>query len=469
MERPKVAGRDMPPRHVRGRDLKRDERIVEVAKERRESKKASASRRIPMDPAIPSWRRGLYTAANFFLAAHDVDRMVEANIAAEARTKEHNETQNDNPGAIVEFQANAAGKNASTDEAIREALKEVDQKARKGAGWRVADQFRKAILYRQMFQNARMLKARHLWEHAQFNIINNTSNYTYMTSQWSSHETQTGSVSDRGTRSDATFMPVRGNRYQLVCRNVALDPMQISVSRGFFLRKLEEKAPAFYARLMEFGWAPLTEPLPDARSTWVNEFYAILPTVRWDEPHPIIRIRGVDIPLNATIINEALEVPEVSNGEYEAKLREMDLGWLREILIEHAHRYQVYWATVEGLTSIDWAPDAKRWLHLVTRRILSSGKHTDVTFPRALVVECAIKGIELNVGAHIISKWKIIYRGNKKAFFLPGLVTALCKQGSTSRNKKRRTGQASNSHVAAEAEEEGGDEGADDDTVPTQS
>uniref|UniRef100_M1DYT6 Uncharacterized protein n=1 Tax=Solanum tuberosum TaxID=4113 RepID=M1DYT6_SOLTU len=118
MGRPKVAGRDRPPRQVRARDFKKDEKIAELAKERRESKKASASRKIPIDPAIPSWRRKLYTTANSFLAAHDVDRMVEANIAAEARTKEHNETQNDNLGAIVEFQTNATGNNAPIDEVI---------------------------------------------------------------------------------------------------------------------------------------------------------------------------------------------------------------------------------------------------------------------------------------------------------------------------------------------------------------
>ncbi|KAH0689056.1 hypothetical protein KY290_017154 [Solanum tuberosum] len=75
-----------------------------------------------------------------------------------------------------------------------------------------------------------------------------------------------------------------------------------------------------------------------------------------------------------------LELPEVLNVEYEAKLREMDT------LIEPARWDQVYWATVEGITSSDWSPDAKRWLHLETRRIRPSDNRTDVTFPRAMVV-----------------------------------------------------------------------------------
>jgi len=112
----------------------------------------------------------------------------------------------------------------------------------------------------------------------------------------------------------------------------------------------------------------------------------------------LVTISIIYIPLNAIAINESLEVSEVSNAEYEAYLREMDLEWLRDTLVEPARRDQVYWDTAEGITSTDWSPDAKRWLDLVTRRIHPSGNRTDVTFPWLLVVACAIYGNELNVG-----------------------------------------------------------------------
>lgn len=47
-----------------------------------------------------------------------------------------------------------------------------------------------------------------------------------------------------------------------------------------------------------------------------------------------------------------------------------------------------------GLTSVDWSPNGKWWLNLVFRRIHSSRNRTNFTFPRALVVVCALQGIQ---------------------------------------------------------------------------
>lgn len=67
---------------------------------------------------------------------------------------------------------------------------------------------------------------------------------------------------------------------------------------------------------------------------------------------------------------------------------------------------EVYWAIVDGTTIEGLLPDAKRWIHLVSRRLRPSGNHTYVIFPRALVLAYAIHVISLNIGVQIISECK---------------------------------------------------------------
>ena len=85
MARPNVEGRDMLSRQVRAWDFKRDKKIAELAKKRKENKKTSSSKTVPIDPTIPSWKCGVYTAINFLMAAQNLDRMIADNIAAEAK------------------------------------------------------------------------------------------------------------------------------------------------------------------------------------------------------------------------------------------------------------------------------------------------------------------------------------------------------------------------------------------------
>lgn len=146
--------------------------------------------------------------------------------------------------------------------------------------------------------------------------------------------------------------------------------------------------------------------------------------MHWKDPNPTIRIRGVDVPVAQTI-NEVLGRPHVSNVSYKAKLEEMDMRWLRDTLIVEEFRDQVYWPNTEGITITYFTVDARRWLNLVSHRIRLSDNLIDVIYPPTLVVACTIQGIQLNLGAQIVSEWKGFYRGNKKAFFFLSLVSAL--------------------------------------------
>lgn len=56
---------------------------------------------------------------------------------------------------------------------------------------------------------------------------------------------------------------------------------------------------------------------------------------------------------------------------------------------------------------------------LVSRRIRPSNNCTDVTFPLALVVACAIHGIQLNVVLRSSLSGRFFIRAVKRQFFFP--------------------------------------------------
>ena len=65
-----------------------------------------------------------------------------------------------------------------------------------------------------------------------------------------------------------------------------------------------------------------------------------------------------------------------------------------DTLVEPTHGDNVHWDTTEGITITEWSLDAKRWLHLVTRRIRSSSNCINVTFPRTMVSDRPRKFIQ---------------------------------------------------------------------------
>uniref|UniRef100_M1DEK9 Uncharacterized protein n=1 Tax=Solanum tuberosum TaxID=4113 RepID=M1DEK9_SOLTU len=114
--RPKVAGRNDPPRRIRAREFRNDEKKAELARQRKYTKEAREKRQILVNPNVPPWDRSLVNAIRAFGAAHEIDQIIAANLAAEAKAVANNEDQNNNtPGTIVLLQGDASGTDTPAD------------------------------------------------------------------------------------------------------------------------------------------------------------------------------------------------------------------------------------------------------------------------------------------------------------------------------------------------------------------
>uniref|UniRef100_M1DFP3 Uncharacterized protein n=1 Tax=Solanum tuberosum TaxID=4113 RepID=M1DFP3_SOLTU len=110
MARSKIAGRDDPPRHIRAREFRKDEKRAELARKRRYTKEPREKTRIPFDLNVRPCDRSLVNAIHAFRAAQEIDQMIVANLATESKEKANNGDQNNKgPRTIVLLQEDAPG------------------------------------------------------------------------------------------------------------------------------------------------------------------------------------------------------------------------------------------------------------------------------------------------------------------------------------------------------------------------
>lgn len=145
-------------------------------------------------------------------------------------------------------------------------------------------------------------------------------------------------------------------------------------------------------------------------------------------PQLTVYIRGVDIPMDARFVNLVLGMSKIHHEPHTAKLRETDMTWLRNTLVEEKYWEEVSQFTSKGLINHYYSPEGWRWLTLIGQRVHPSGNLTYMTYPRALVVVYIIGGIPVYMGEMIMAMWMDLYHGSKKSPFLLGLVYVLCMQ-----------------------------------------
>uniref|UniRef100_M1D9K1 Uncharacterized protein n=1 Tax=Solanum tuberosum TaxID=4113 RepID=M1D9K1_SOLTU len=102
-------------------EFRKEEKRVEMAKQKKYTKKAREKRLIPFDLNVRPYDRSLVNSMHAFRAAQEIDQMIVANFAAEvmAKAMASSGDQNDNaPGTIVVLQKDTPGTNVQTDGAI---------------------------------------------------------------------------------------------------------------------------------------------------------------------------------------------------------------------------------------------------------------------------------------------------------------------------------------------------------------
>uniref|UniRef100_M1DD28 Integrase core domain containing protein n=1 Tax=Solanum tuberosum TaxID=4113 RepID=M1DD28_SOLTU len=107
MARPRVAGRDMPPRQTMAKNFRKNTKAIDPPRTDNEGKKPSASKKTNhRDPTIPSWRCGFLTAIHSFLAAHDLDSLSKSAAAVPPEATS---------GTNAHIQSDTSGTDAQTD------------------------------------------------------------------------------------------------------------------------------------------------------------------------------------------------------------------------------------------------------------------------------------------------------------------------------------------------------------------
>uniref|UniRef100_M1D8V1 Uncharacterized protein n=1 Tax=Solanum tuberosum TaxID=4113 RepID=M1D8V1_SOLTU len=116
MARSKIEGRNDLPRHIRAREFRKDEKRAELARQMKYTKEAREMRRIPFDLNVRPDDRSLVSAIRAFRAAQEIDQIIVARLATEAKAKAKSGDPNDNaPGTIVLLQKDAPGIDAPVD------------------------------------------------------------------------------------------------------------------------------------------------------------------------------------------------------------------------------------------------------------------------------------------------------------------------------------------------------------------
>ncbi|KAK8954232.1 hypothetical protein KSP39_PZI001911 [Platanthera zijinensis] len=205
------------------------------------------------------------------------------------------------------------------------------------------------------------------------------------------------------------------NRYE------SLKGESVIYERGFQI-EVRGWSMKYIEHIREQGWNSFCHPRDEAILSWVYEFYANAPF----HQNGKVLVRGKEINCLPEAINNFFHMENLEDQRYE-QLRETVSPL--EVATTLSMSSDIAWANQAKhvLRSAGFKREAKVWLLFINASVLPTKHPNQVSFSRALLIYCILKGIRINVGRIIAGK--LLQRVQSKVgqqLWFPTLITALC-------------------------------------------
>ncbi|KAK8913544.1 hypothetical protein KSP39_PZI023706 [Platanthera zijinensis] len=179
----------------------------------------------------------------------------------------------------------------------------------------------------------------------------------------------------------------------------------------------------YIEHIREQGWNSFFHPRDEAILSWVYEFYANAPFHQNDK----VLVRGKEINCSTEAINNFFDMENVEDQRFE-QLHET-ISPL-EVATALSISSDIEWANPAKhvLRSAGFKREAKVWLLFVNASVLPTKHPNQVSFSRALLIYCILKGIRINVGRIIAGQLRERVQSKVgQQLWFPTLITALCR------------------------------------------
>ncbi|MED6221413.1 hypothetical protein PIB30_054366 [Stylosanthes scabra] len=204
----------------------------------------------------------------------------------------------------------------------------------------------------------------------------------------------------------------------------------------------EEQYPEIQEQIANRGWRRLSKPRTKISKVLIQEFYANAVRTKEEiaskEAYPYQSyVRGVAVDFSAEKIKQVLRIRDNTPGAQTTfDTRQRDDQRLDEVIREicvPGARWKMSSSQLDQpiqLKRQDLTPLARRWAKFIIHSIIPTGKKSEVTVARAILIHSIIKGDDVKVEEIIANNIAITAEGvqGRGKLIFPSIIFRLCKE-----------------------------------------